>query len=177
MTCSTTAMQFTFDAPDDRYNSEGPQFEFRLSVSFLPGSFETFTGDFCYWPDYPASVWDPVNQPLEFVLQSISTEKAFYFSDYTCEGTAQCVRSYHLSGSLESWMTFNDNPVGNTGAELILDFSGNPAVNPSYTFTFEVKRGTEIIESESFTIRIIDCTTDDFSGSAFIPVVDWPPTS
>ena len=74
-------------------------------------------------------------------------------------------------------MIFNPNPIGNTGAELILDFSVNPTVNSSYAFTFEVMRGSEIIESESFTIRIVDCTTEDFQGSAFIPVVDWPPTS
>ena len=59
-------------------------------------------------------------------------------------------------------MLFNPNPIGNAGAELILDFSGNPTVNASYDFTFEVKRGTEIIESESFTIRIVDCTTEEF---------------
>ena len=74
-------------------------------------------------------------------------------------------------------MTFEDNPIGNTGAELILDFSGNPTLNAQYSFTFEVKRGNEIIESESFAISIVDCTTEDFQGLAFIPVVDWPPTS
>ena len=82
-----------------------------------------------------------------------------------------------MTGTLESWMTFEANPDGNTGAELILDFSGNPTFNMQYDFTFEVRRGSEIIESESFTIRIVDCTTEDFQGTAFIPVVDWPPTS
>ena len=74
-------------------------------------------------------------------------------------------------------MTFEDNPIGDSGAELILDFSGNPTVSTHYSFTFEVRRGTEIIVSEYFSIRIVDCATEDFQGLAFIPIVDWPPTS
>ena len=68
-------------------------------------------------------------------------------------------------------MTFDNSPGSHDGAELIMTMTDPGVAAGTYGFTFKVSGGSINVLEETFTIEIVDCSTD---FNAITHPAGWP---